>query len=34
MTPTGGTPADLAAIARASRKVGAELVNIAKLKFE
>ena len=34
MTPTGGTPADLASIARAGRRAGAELVKIAKLKFE
>ena len=34
ITPTGGTPADLAAIAKASRQAGAELVRISKLKFE
>ncbi len=34
VTPTGGTPAELAAIARESRKSGEELVKMAKLKFE
>lgn len=34
VTPTGGTPDELAAISRNSRQVGAELAKIAKLRFE
>lgn len=34
VTPTGGTPAELATIARSSRQRGEELARIAKLKFE
>jgi tripartite-type tricarboxylate transporter receptor subunit TctC len=34
VTPTGGTPAELAAIARVSRQQGEELVKLAKLRLE
>jgi tripartite-type tricarboxylate transporter receptor subunit TctC len=34
VTPTGGTPAELAAIARVSRQHGEELVKLAKLRFD
>jgi tripartite-type tricarboxylate transporter receptor subunit TctC len=34
VTPAGGTPQQLAALAKASRKTGEELARIAKLKFE
>jgi len=34
VTPAGGTPEDMAALARSSRAAGEELVRISKLKFE
>jgi tripartite-type tricarboxylate transporter receptor subunit TctC len=34
VTPTGGTPDELATIAKNSRQTGAELAKIAKLKFQ
>ena len=34
VTPAGGTPEDMAALARSSRTQGEELVRISKLKFE
>jgi tripartite-type tricarboxylate transporter receptor subunit TctC len=34
VTPTGGSPEELAAVAKSSRQVGAELAKIAKLRFQ
>ncbi len=34
VTPAGGTPEDMAALAKASRMAGEELVRISKLRFE
>ncbi|MSQ52307.1 MAG: tripartite tricarboxylate transporter substrate binding protein [Betaproteobacteria bacterium] len=34
VTPAGGTPEDMAAVAKSSRAAGEELVRISKLKFE